>query len=166
MTREGPGFPSTLTSVNLASARAWHEDQVSFSVQNGSWWACAGSNFMGHFLFVVLHIVAILFGAMWLIITIPLHLIYGAVAGRTALADVVDPNAPTPETHVRCPDCRELVRADATKCKHCGSALTPVDMTPVIAARKAQEASTFKALAITTAIVALIAVVLWMYSHR
>lgn len=29
------------------------------------------------------------------------------------------------ETHVRCPDCRELVRADARKCKHCGTALTP-----------------------------------------
>lgn len=25
---------------------------------------------------------------------------------------------------VRCPDCRELVRADALKCKHCGSALS------------------------------------------
>lgn len=36
-----------------------------------------------------------------------------------------DPDAPTSETHVRCPDCRELVRIDATKCKHCGVALTP-----------------------------------------
>ena len=25
---------------------------------------------------------------------------------------------------VRCPECRELVRADARKCKHCGAALT------------------------------------------
>lgn len=31
----------------------------------------------------------------------------------------------TPETHVRCPDCRELIRRDARKCKHCGSALQP-----------------------------------------
>ncbi len=31
----------------------------------------------------------------------------------------------TPETHVRCPDCRELVRHDARKCKHCGTALMP-----------------------------------------
>jgi len=31
----------------------------------------------------------------------------------------------TPETHVRCPDCRELVRMDAKKCKHCGIALVP-----------------------------------------
>lgn len=33
--------------------------------------------------------------------------------------------APTPETHVRCPDCRELVRRDARKCKHCGITLIP-----------------------------------------
>ena len=31
----------------------------------------------------------------------------------------------TPETHVRCPDCRELVLRDARKCKHCGTALIP-----------------------------------------
>jgi hypothetical protein len=32
---------------------------------------------------------------------------------------------PHPDTHVRCPDCRELVRNDARKCKHCGTALIP-----------------------------------------
>lgn len=32
---------------------------------------------------------------------------------------------PTPETHVKCPDCRELVLKDAKKCKHCGTALVP-----------------------------------------
>lgn len=31
----------------------------------------------------------------------------------------------TPETHVRCPDCRELVRKDARKCRHCGTGLVP-----------------------------------------
>lgn len=31
----------------------------------------------------------------------------------------------TPETHVRCPDCKELVRREARKCKHCGAALIP-----------------------------------------
>lgn len=36
-----------------------------------------------------------------------------------------DPNAPTPETHVKCPDCRELVIRDARKCKHCGVSLIP-----------------------------------------
>lgn len=33
--------------------------------------------------------------------------------------------AATPDTHVRCPDCRELVRKDARKCRHCGTALLP-----------------------------------------
>jgi hypothetical protein len=32
---------------------------------------------------------------------------------------------PNPDTHVRCPDCRELVRKEATKCKHCGCTLIP-----------------------------------------
>jgi len=27
------------------------------------------------------------------------------------------------ETHVRCPDCKELVLAEANKCKHCGTKL-------------------------------------------
>lgn len=31
----------------------------------------------------------------------------------------------TPNTHVRCPDCKEPVRKDATKCKHCGCELIP-----------------------------------------
>lgn len=33
--------------------------------------------------------------------------------------------APSPETHVKCPDCRELVLREARKCKHCGCALVP-----------------------------------------
>lgn len=32
---------------------------------------------------------------------------------------------PSPDTHVRCPDCAELVRREARKCKHCGSPLVP-----------------------------------------
>jgi phosphotransferase system glucose/maltose/N-acetylglucosamine-specific IIC component len=32
---------------------------------------------------------------------------------------------PTPQTHVRCPECRELVLRDARKCKHCFCALVP-----------------------------------------
>ena len=34
--------------------------------------------------------------------------------------------APTPETHVRCPDCKELVRKDARVCEHCQCKLPPV----------------------------------------
>lgn len=31
----------------------------------------------------------------------------------------------TPATHVRCPDCRELVFRDAKRCRHCGITLVP-----------------------------------------
>lgn len=43
-----------------------------------------------------------------------------SAAGQTALHDI-----PTPRTHVKCPDCRELVRKDASKCKHCQAVLVP-----------------------------------------
>ena len=38
---------------------------------------------------------------------------------------IINGEIATPDTHVRCPDCRELVRADARKCKHCGVNLIP-----------------------------------------
>jgi zinc-ribbon domain len=31
----------------------------------------------------------------------------------------------SPDTHVRCPDCKELVRKDANVCKHCHAKLIP-----------------------------------------
>lgn len=46
-----------------------------------------------------------------------------AVAVMPSLAR--DKNAPSPSTHVKCPDCRELVYKDARKCKHCGVSLIP-----------------------------------------
>lgn len=36
-----------------------------------------------------------------------------------------DANKPNPSTHVKCPDCRELVLKDARVCKHCGCKLIP-----------------------------------------
>ena len=36
---------------------------------------------------------------------------------------------PTPETHVRCPECKELVLKDARLCKHCGTRLIPLSAT-------------------------------------
>ena len=32
---------------------------------------------------------------------------------------------PTPDTHVKCPDCKELVFKEAKVCKHCGCKLAP-----------------------------------------
>lgn len=52
-----------------------------------------------------------------------LVLVLGRPGGAVAVANGADqPNA---DTHVRCPDCRELVLRDARKCKHCGSGLVP-----------------------------------------
>jgi hypothetical protein len=36
-----------------------------------------------------------------------------------------DPNAPSPDTHNRCPECKELVLKEARVCKHCGARLIP-----------------------------------------
>ena len=47
-----------------------------------------------------------------------------------AAAAAAAAEAPNAQTHVRCPDCRELVRIDARKCKHCGSALVPQTPAP------------------------------------
>jgi hypothetical protein len=78
---------------------------------------------MGHLIFVALHVVAILFGFALLMLTIPAHLIYGAVKSRNAPQESA--NAPTPRSHVKCPDCRELVQKEANVCKHCGCKLAP-----------------------------------------
>ena len=55
-----------------------------------------------------------------LVITIPAHLIYAATKSNTPSKAL-----PSPDTHVRCPDCRELVLRDARVCKHCGCKLIP-----------------------------------------
>lgn len=46
-------------------------------------------------------------------------------AGKAAIPRDEVGNPITAESHVRCPDCRELVRRDARKCKHCGTSLIP-----------------------------------------
>lgn len=35
--------------------------------------------------------------------------------------------APNPKTHVKCPDCAELVLKEAKVCKHCGTKLLPTN---------------------------------------
>lgn len=44
---------------------------------------------------------------------------------KTQPAALAADEVPTAQTHVRCPDCRELVRMDARKCKHCSAPLVP-----------------------------------------
>jgi hypothetical protein len=75
---------------------------------------------VGHVVFLFLHFIAAVFIApVLLFVTIPAHLIYGAVSYNKPASK------PTPDTHVRCPDCRELVLKDANVCKYCGCKLIP-----------------------------------------
>jgi hypothetical protein len=78
---------------------------------------------VGHFLFIVLHIIALVFFAVALFVTIPLHLIYAAFGGRKPAE-----STPSPKTHVRCPECKEPVLNEARRCKHCGAKLVPLSV--------------------------------------
>lgn len=46
-------------------------------------------------------------------------------AGTLTVTYELRQDAPTPDTHVRCPDCAELVKKEARICKHCGCKLLP-----------------------------------------
>jgi hypothetical protein len=77
---------------------------------------------MGHLIFVALHVIAALFAPVLLFVTVPLHLVYAALSTGNAVARRAQP---TPATHVRCPDCKELVHREANVCPHCACALLP-----------------------------------------
>ena len=64
-------------------------------------------------------------GVAWFLLSLFISPLLGFVFVLVSrnLAKAVD--EPTPETHVRCPDCKELVRRDASRCKHCGCKLIP-----------------------------------------
>ena len=82
---------------------------------------------MGHLLFIILHIVAVIFGFAFLLLTIPLHLIYAALKGRKPA--IAGPRAPDPRYETKCPQCAEIVLKDARVCKHCGHRLAPAAAT-------------------------------------
>ncbi len=52
---------------------------------------------------------------------------WGKIAFDKANLEAARTLSPTPETHVRCPDCRELVMKDAKVCKHCQAKLVPTE---------------------------------------
>jgi hypothetical protein len=64
-------------------------------------------------------------GILWFILGCPFGLFALLLVALMPAVQRRDPNAPSPNTHVRCPDCRELVYHDARKCKHCGITLVP-----------------------------------------
>lgn len=91
--------------------------------------------------FVAYALLALIIGAIasawnrhgfgWFLLTLALTpllsmLLLVLVGKRPTVAEqFADDQLPTPRTHVRCPDCRELVRKDARKCRHCGITLIP-----------------------------------------
>jgi len=89
---------------------------------------------MGHLIFCILHLIALIFGFVGLFLTIPLHLIYSAAnrpkgpredgKRRTGgiLGGVVD-DIVVGCKMANCPYCKERILKDAVKCKHCGEFL-------------------------------------------
>ena len=61
-------------------------------------------------------------GAGWWFLMV---LLFGPLAILAVLIMQNLKGAPSPSTHVKCPDCRELVLKDARVCKHCGCKLVP-----------------------------------------
>jgi hypothetical protein len=51
-----------------------------------------------------------------------IYALIGSIIGLVVDYFVKKPNE---DTHVKCPDCRELILKDARKCKHCGCNLVP-----------------------------------------
>lgn len=104
----------------------------------------------------------------WFIVWVVAAVLVGALAGQRErsgfgwflLALVISPLlaglglliAGTGAQQVRCPACRELVRADAVKCKHCGEALNGLALADVAELERYHKDQTGKALMIIGAI--------------
>jgi hypothetical protein len=71
-------------------------------------------------IFLLVHLAALAFSPILLLVTIPAHMIYSAVSSPEE-----EPDKPNADTHVKCPDCREFILKDARVCKHCGCRLAP-----------------------------------------
>lgn len=71
---------------------------------------------MAHLVFVVMHGAAALMFWPALLLTVGLHLIYGAARSGAKREPI-----PGPATHGRCGECHELVLKTARRCKHCGA---------------------------------------------
>lgn len=85
----------------------------------------AGQIYKGQIFNGIFWLVCVIIGyVMFIFPGVILHIlcIVGAFSGKNTVSD---PEAPNSDTHVKCPDCRELVLIDARKCKHCGCLLIP-----------------------------------------
>lgn len=64
------------------------------------------------------------FAGVWFLIALLLGPFAIMAVGLMSSRERVS-GGPTSSTHVKCPDCRELVLMDARVCKHCKSRLMP-----------------------------------------
>jgi hypothetical protein len=88
---------------------------------------------MGHAMFLFLHLVCFFLVMPALLVTVPLHLIYGVMRGRApaGTAEVQDMGPRDNQAGLRnCPECREVVRTDAKRCKHCHAQIEPLLKVP------------------------------------
>jgi hypothetical protein len=75
---------------------------------------------MGHLLFLILHVIALLFGR-----TVPVHHDPGAPDLRRRRLEETRSQRADSDHPRGCPDCREFVLKEATVCKHCDCKLVP-----------------------------------------
>lgn len=62
-------------------------------------------------------------GFLWFLLALLTTPLFSGIFLLLAGSNKRDPNRPNPWTHIKCPDCKELILKDARVCKHCGCRL-------------------------------------------
>lgn len=62
-------------------------------------------------------------GSGWFVLSLIISPLLGAIF--VLLVENLKDVKPSPATHIKCPDCKELILKDALVCKHCGCRLMP-----------------------------------------